>query len=110
MLIILLITGYLLTFVLNFGMVFAYLQRSKLEDDSCKHLPITKDDCCHALITSLPGPFGILSIFGSCNFFKYGWKITPGECNGKWSYIYDKRMLVTPSNSSGLYKSIWKNM
>jgi len=96
--------SYLVGFSFNFGISFAYLQRSRLESNKTQKLPPTKGDYLRALTTSLPSIFGILGILKVSCFPRYGWKITPGESkNLNWLYKYNKKLLL---NDSG-YKSIW---
>lgn len=99
-----LIAFYLIGFSLNFGMSFAYLQRSRLEFSDEQKLPPAKKDYLRALTTSLPGIFGTLGIIKVSNFPKYGWKIVSGEHKySNWAYEYNKRLLL----NDGAYKSIW---
>lgn len=102
----LLIIAYLISFGFNFGLSFAYLQRSRLECNKEQKLPPPKNDYLRALTTSLPGIFGTLSVLKVTHFPKYGWKITPGEliCSN-WLYEYNKRLLL----NDGAYKSIWRD-
>lgn len=101
-----LIIAYLIGFCFNFGMTFAYLQRSRLESSKTQKLPPVKNDYLRALTTSLSGIFGTLSILKVSNFPRYGWKIAPGEYNknNNWAYEYNKRILL----NDGVYKSIWE--
>lgn len=98
------IISYLVGFSLNFGISFAYLQRSRLESNKTQKLPPAKGDYLRALTTSLPSIFGILGILKVSSFPRYGWKITPGEYkHNNWLYEYNKRLLL----NDGAYKSIW---
>lgn len=95
---------YLISFGINFGISFAYLQRSRFESSKIQKLPPAKNDYLRALTTSLPGIFGTLGIFKVSGYTRYGWKITPGEhSNSRWKYEYNKRILL----NDGAYKSIW---
>lgn len=99
-----LIIAYLVGFCFNFGMAFAYLQRSRLESSEIQKLPPIKNDYLRALTTSLSGIFGTLGILKVSNFPRYGWKIIPGEYgDSNWVYEYNKRILL----NDGAYKSIW---
>ena len=95
---------YLVGFCFNFGIAFAYLQRSRLEYNKTKKLPPVKNDYLRALTTSLPSIFGTLGILKVSHFPRYGWKITSGESwHSDWLYEYNKRLLL----NDGAYKSIW---
>lgn len=99
-----LIIAYLIGFGLNFGIAFAYLQRSRLESSIPQKLPTAKNDYLRALTTSLPSIFGTLGILKVSNFPRYGWKITPRERkHSNWLYEYNKRLLLNDC----AYKSIW---
>lgn len=108
------IAVYLLFFGLNFGISFAYLQRSKLENSLYKKLPPISGDYIHSFIVSLPGQFGIVGVMKASHFPKYGWKIMPGEGKySKWIVEYEKRWICNYKNElpsdNGTYKSIWGN-
>lgn len=95
---------YLISFGINFGIAFAYLQRSRLDSNVSQKLPPAKNDYLHALTTSLPGIFGTLGILKVSRYPRYGWKITPGEYKySSWVHEYNKRLLL----NDGAYKSIW---
>ena len=95
---------YLISFGINFGISFAYLQRSRLESSDVQKLPPAKSDYLRALATSLPGIFGTLGVLKVSRYPRYGWKITSGEhIRSRWQYEYNKRLLL----NDGAYKSIW---
>lgn len=99
-----LIISYLIGFGINFGIAFAYLQRSRLEYSLSKKLPPAKNDYLRSLTTSLPSIFGTLGILKVSHFPRYGWKITLGEYKySNWLYEYNKRLLLKDC----AYKSIW---
>lgn len=61
---------YLIFFIINFGTVLAYLQQY----DSTKfNNRVT--NYTYALVASLPGFFGTISILIHCQFLKYGWTL-----------------------------------
>ena len=77
---------YLIFIVANFGVTFAYLQRCDLTKiNDCT------TNCIYALVTSLPGFFGTISILILCRFPKYG-----------WVFYY-----LNPEKENKLYNSIW---
>lgn len=83
---------YLVFFIINFGTVLAYLQRCGL----------TKFDnwvtnYIYALVASLPGFFGTISILMHCRFPKYGWTLK-SNCNDVFHSI---------TRGKETYKSIW---
>lgn len=99
-----LVIVYLIGFVINFGISFAYLQRSRLESGKTQKLPPAKDDYLRALTTSLAGIFGTLGVLKISCFPRYGWKITSGEYkHNNWLCEYKRRLLL----NNGAYKSIW---
>ena len=95
---------YLLFIILDFGIVFAYLQRSDLSNNE---LPNTGTNYLRALTISLPGPFGTLSIIKLCKFPIYGWTLLPGESE-KSKRLYEQRIERMLYN--GKYDSIWRDL
>lgn len=82
---IILLNIYIMFFIFNFGIIFAYLQQHDLTKTNDWTTNYT-----HALIISLPGFFGTISIIRYCHFPKYGWTLDKSKPKGK-----------------GTYKSIW---
>ena len=77
---------YLIFIVVNFGIAFAYLQQCNLTKANNR-----TTNCMYALVASLPGFFGTVSILIHCRFPKYG-----------WVFYY-----LNPEEENKLYNSIW---
>lgn len=112
---------YLLFFILNFCISFAYLQRSGLKclvplQKSIMRSTVVykhksksiKKDYLRSIISSLPGPFGFFGIIKGSHFPKYGIKIFPRERIG--SVWFHGRKEMELSNNDGKYRNIWTNM
>lgn len=78
---------YLIFFIFNFGATFSYLQSTTTFDNYL----------VYALIASLPGFFGTISILKCCHFPKYGWAFGGLKSGDNNSIIKEKET----------YKSIW---
>lgn len=85
---------YILFFVINFGIVLAYLQKS---GDTKFNNWIT--NYTYAIVASLPGFFGTIGIMVHCLFPKYGWTLIPTKSN-HWNN-------TICSITKKAYKSIW---
>lgn len=100
--------------ILNFGMVFACLQRRMLHE--CEDSDVIKRHIFYSVIISIPGPLTITGIYLSTAMNGYGIKFFPGEIESKknvWFYkLEDINMRkfmddCKKEEDRGRCKSIW---